>query len=68
MPELDGLSTTVSIRERENRLGGHIPIIAMTAHTMVGDKERCLSAGMDCYVSKPIQPKELFALIDALTG
>jgi PAS domain S-box-containing protein len=60
MPELDGFETTAAIRERERTSGGHLPIIAMTAHAMKGDRELCLAAGMDGYISKPIQPRELF--------
>jgi len=67
MPEMDGFQTTAIIRQQENGTGKHIPIIAMTAHAMVGDKERCLQAGMDCYISKPLEIKELFACIDSLT-
>jgi two-component system sensor histidine kinase/response regulator len=65
MPEMDGLEATVLIREGEKETGKHIPIIAMTANAMVGDKERCLAAGMDGYVSKPIQIKELFKAIES---
>jgi signal transduction histidine kinase/CheY-like chemotaxis protein len=64
MPEMDGLEATASIREREKTTGKHIPIIAMTANAMMGDKERCLAAGMDAYVSKPIQIRELLAVIE----
>lgn len=64
MPEMDGFDATASIREKERTTGAHIPIIAMTAHAMKGDRERCLAAGMDSYVSKPIRPKELFKVID----
>jgi signal transduction histidine kinase/DNA-binding response OmpR family regulator len=64
MPELGGVEATMLIREREKSTGGHIPIIAVTANAMVGDRERCLEAGMDDYVSKPIQLKELFAAIE----
>jgi signal transduction histidine kinase/DNA-binding response OmpR family regulator len=64
MPEMDGLEATTSIRNRERATGKHIPIIAMTANAMVGDRELCLSAGMDGYVSKPLQVKELFATIE----
>jgi CheY-like chemotaxis protein len=63
MPEMDGLQATVEIRQRESRTGEHIPIVAMTAHVMEGDRERCLEAGMDEYISKPISVKELLALI-----
>jgi signal transduction histidine kinase/DNA-binding response OmpR family regulator len=64
MPELGGVEATKLIREREKSTGGHVPIIAVTANAMVGDRERCLNAGMDDYVSKPIQVKELFAAIE----
>ncbi len=64
MPEMDGFEATAVIREREQSIGGHLPIIAMTAHAMKGDRERCLSAGMDGYVSKPIRIQELFMVID----
>jgi signal transduction histidine kinase/DNA-binding response OmpR family regulator len=68
MPEMDGLQATICIRENEKGTGRHIPIIAMTAHAMVGDKERCLSAGMDFYISKPLETKELFANIESLVA
>jgi PAS domain S-box-containing protein len=68
MPEMDGLETTAAIREQEKTTGAHIPIIAMTAHAMKGDRERCLAAGMDGYVSKPVQIQELFEAIEAFTS
>ena len=68
MPELDGLDATKAIRERERTAGDHIPIVAMTAHAMKGDQERCLAAGMDGYVSKPIKPDALFGILSELTS
>jgi DNA-binding response OmpR family regulator len=64
MPEMDGFETTAAIRRKEKEKGGHMPIVAMTAHAMKGDRERCLEAGMDDYLSKPIQPKELIEVIE----
>jgi PAS domain S-box-containing protein len=64
MPEMDGFQATAAIREKEIQTGAHIPIIALTAHAMKGDQERCLAAGMDVYISKPIQASELFAAIE----
>ncbi len=68
MPELDGMEATAAIRSREKNSGKHIPIVAMTAHAMRGDKEKCLANGMDGYVSKPIHPTALFAEIDRCLG
>jgi PAS domain S-box-containing protein len=68
MPEVDGFQATAQIREREAALGRHTPILAMTAYAMKGDRERCLAAGMDGYVSKPIRPRELFDAIAAVAG
>ncbi len=64
MPEMDGFEATAIIREQEKSGAKHIPIIAMTAHAMVGDRERCLAAGMDDYVCKPIKAGNLFAAIE----
>jgi len=64
MPEMNGLEATAMIRQREHLTGGHVPIIAMTAHAMQGDREVCLEAGMDGYVSKPIQINELLQVIE----
>jgi signal transduction histidine kinase/CheY-like chemotaxis protein len=66
MPGMDGFEATVAIRAKEKLTGGHVPIIAMTAHALKGDQERCLSAGMDGYVSKPIRTSELFSAIESL--
>jgi signal transduction histidine kinase/DNA-binding response OmpR family regulator len=68
MPVMGGFEATAAIRAWENKVGGHIPIIAMTAHAMKGDRERCREAGMDGYVPKPIQAQELFAALDNLTA
>ncbi|MFN8091586.1 MAG: response regulator [Vicinamibacteria bacterium] len=59
MPEMDGLAATAAIREREREKGGHLPIVALTAHAMKGDAEKCLAAGMDGYLTKPLQLREL---------
>src|SRR5207249_7868844 len=68
MPEMDGLEAAAAIRERERSTGRHIPIVALTAHAMKGDRERCLAAGMDAYVSKPLRPDELLAAVDGLVS
>ncbi len=66
MPGMDGLQTTAVIREREKATGGRIPILAMTAHAMKQDRDRCLEAGMDAYVSKPVSPADLYREIEEL--
>ncbi len=63
MPEMDGYAATRAIREREGD-GAHIPIVAMTAEAMRGDRERCLAAGMDDYVAKPVRAEALYAMLD----
>jgi two-component system, sensor histidine kinase and response regulator len=68
MPEMDGFQCTAIIRDREQMTGYRLPIIAMTAHAMKGDEARCLAAGMDAYLSKPIQPDELFELVERHVG
>ena len=65
MPEMDGFDATAAIRASSGQTA-HIPIIAMTAHALKGDRERCLDAGMDEYVAKPIQAKQLFEKIAAV--
>jgi CheY-like chemotaxis protein len=64
MPGMDGLEATRIIRQKEQERGGHVVIIAMTAHTMPEDKEECFQSGMDNYISKPIVFDELLALIE----
>ena len=64
MPEMDGLEATGVIRQKEEGTGQHIPIIAMTAHAMTGDQERCLAAGMDAYIAKPIRSRDLVRLVE----
>jgi CheY-like chemotaxis protein len=64
MPEMDGFECTAIIREREHVTHVHLPIVAMTAHAMKGDEARCLAAGMDGYLSKPIQPEEFFDVVE----
>jgi CheY-like chemotaxis protein/HPt (histidine-containing phosphotransfer) domain-containing protein len=66
MPEMDGLEATAAIRQLESAAGGHVPIVGVTAHAIKGDRERCIAAGMDGYVSKPIRPETLFEAIDAV--
>jgi signal transduction histidine kinase/ActR/RegA family two-component response regulator len=67
MPEMDGFEATAAIRERERETGGHLPIIAMTAHAMPGDRERCIAAGMDSYIAKPLKVAELIELLEKLS-
>jgi signal transduction histidine kinase/CheY-like chemotaxis protein len=68
MPEVDGFEATAEIRKREQATYLHLPIIAMTAYAMQGDRERCLAAGMDGYIAKPIQPRKLFEALDELAA
>ena len=68
MPQMSGLEATVAIRARETGTGRHVRIIAMTAHAMAGDRDRCLGAGMDGYLTKPIAPSVLFAAVEAPDG
>lgn len=66
MPEMDGFEATTTIRKMEETTGTHLPIVAMTAHAMQGDKERCLAAGMDGYLSKPLNLKELLVVVQSV--
>ncbi len=66
MPGMDGFEATAAIRGRERLTGGHVPIVAMTAHALVGNQEKCLASGMDGYISKPIRTSEFFSTIEKL--
>jgi len=66
MPEMDGYQTTAVIREREKGNGRRVPIIAITGLAMKGDRERCLQAGMDAFLCKPLRSQELFAVVEAV--
>ena len=68
MPEMDGLQATATVRARERVSGGHVPIVAMTAHAMEGDRERCLAAGMDGYVTKPVEADRLIEAVESAAG
>ena len=67
MPRMDGFQVTAIVRQRERLSGAHLPIFAMTAHVLKGDEERCLQAGMDGYVPKPVSPKELITVVESVT-
>jgi len=66
MPEMDGFEATAMIRKGETATGEHIPIVAMTAHAMEGDRAMCIAAGMDGYISKPLKGKELVEIVEQL--
>jgi len=68
MPEMDGHDATRIIRQKETERGGHVPIIAMTACVMPDDREKCICAGMDAYLAKPIESGQLYALLDTFVG
>jgi CheY-like chemotaxis protein len=68
MPLMDGFEATRAIREKEKTRGGHTPIVAITAYALDKDKEQCLAAGMDAYISKPVDFKKLFETIRGLVG
>ena len=66
MPVMDGLAAASAIREREKESGRHVPIVALTAHAMAGDSDRCLQAGMDAYLTKPINPRQLTEVLERI--
>ena len=68
MPTMDGCEATTLIRQGEKQTGTHVPIVALTAHTMNADRDRCLAAGMDAYLSKPVQTAALFQTIHRFIG
>jgi signal transduction histidine kinase/DNA-binding response OmpR family regulator len=68
MPEMDGVEATQAIRRLEAATGAHVPIVAMTAHALEGDNERFLAAGMDAYIAKPFQPRDLFEVLRSVMG
>ena len=68
MPEMDGFQATAAIRAQEKQTGVHLPVIAMTAHALKGDREQCLAGGMDDYISKPIHTKELIETLERVVS
>src|SRR5207247_6383647 len=68
MPEMGGFDATAGIRALERGNGSRLPIIAMTAHAMKGDRERCLAAGMDEYLTKPLDPRQLCSLVEEMAA
>jgi CheY-like chemotaxis protein len=68
MPVMDGFEATAAIRDREKSSGKHIPILALTAHAMKGYERACLDAGMDGYISKPIQPSRMFQIAEGIVA
>jgi signal transduction histidine kinase/CheY-like chemotaxis protein len=68
MPEMGGFEATAAIRDLERATGAHVPIIAMTAHAMKGDRERCLSSGMDDYLTKPLDPRQLCVVVEQIAS
>jgi CheY-like chemotaxis protein len=68
MPQMNGFQATAAIREKEKTTGEHVPIIAMTGYAMKDDRQRCLDAGMDAYICKPIRSQELYDIVETSTG
>ncbi len=68
MPDMDGFAATAAIRQQERETGRHLPIVALTAHAMAGDEQRCLAAGMDAYMAKPLRPRDLVGLVETLAN
>jgi len=68
MPRMDGLEATRVIREKEGTRGGHTPIVAITAYALQKDEDKCLAAGMDAYISKPVDFKKMLETIRGLIG
>jgi CheY-like chemotaxis protein len=68
MPVMDGFQATAAVRERERKTGAHIPIIAITGSAMQDDRQRCLDAGMDGYLCKPIRSRKLFETVEQFTA
>ena len=68
MPEMNGLEATAAIRRLEEETGTHVPIVGVTAHALKGDRERCLEAGMDDYLPKPISPRALLEKVERWVG
>lgn len=68
MPVMDGFQVTATIRKKEEATQGHVPIVALTAHAMAGDREKCLMAGMDAYLAKPLRPQKLVELIESVAS
>ena len=66
MPEIDGFEATATVRKMEEATGAHLPIVAMTAHAMQGDNQRCMAAGMDGYLAKPLDVKKLLEVVQAV--
>jgi CheY-like chemotaxis protein len=64
MPEMDGFEAVQNLRKREENRGFHLPVIAMTAHAMTGDKERCIKAGMDDYITKPFRALDMLQMVE----